>query len=204
MQNVKNIIFDFGNIFISIHFSKTKEAFEKLGIRNYDQFFSQHHASPLFEDLEVGRISPEQFYEGFRSLIGTPISNEQIKEAWNAMLGDYWLEKLDWLDTIKSKYRLFLFSNTNKIHYDFFVPEYARLTGGKNLNDHFVKAYYSHELGLRKPYPESYEAILKEQGLLAAETVFVDDTIGNIEGAKAVGLQTIHLPPPQSVLDLKL
>ena len=178
--------------------------FEKLGIRNYDHFFSQHHASPLFEDLEVGKISPEQFYEGFRSLIGTSVSNEQIKEAWNAMLGNYWLEKLDWLDTIKNKYKLFLFSNTNKIHYDFFVPEYARLTGGKNLNEHFVKAYYSHELGLRKPYPESYKAILKEQELLAAETVFIDDTIGNIEGAKAVGLQTIHLPPPQSVLDLKL
>jgi putative hydrolase of the HAD superfamily len=204
MQNIKNIIFDFGNIFINIHFSKTQEAFKNLGVRNYDQLFSQHHASSLFEDLEIGKISPNEFYEGFRFLTETSLSNEQIRDAWNAMLGDYSLEKLNWLDTVKNRYNLFLFSNTNKIHYDFFIPEYARLTGGKNLNDHFIKAYYSHELGLRKPYPESYRAILNEQNLQAAETVFIDDTIGNIEGAKAAGLQTIHLPPPQSVMDLGL
>ncbi|MDR0792347.1 MAG: HAD family phosphatase, partial [Chitinophagaceae bacterium] len=130
MQNIKNIIFDFGNIFIDIHFSKTKEAFENLGVRNYDELYSQHHASSLFENLEIGIISPDEFYEEFRALSKTSLSNEQIKNAWNAMLGNYSPEKLNWLDTIKDKYKLFLFSNTNKIHHDFFTAEYSRLTGG--------------------------------------------------------------------------
>jgi putative hydrolase of the HAD superfamily len=76
--------------------------------------------------------------------------------------------------------------------------------GERPFNDYFVKAYYSHEFGLRKPYPESYAALLDAEGLKPEETLFIDDTLKNIEGAKAAGLQTIHLAPPATVLDLGL
>jgi len=70
-----------------------------------------------------------------------------------------------------------------------------------DFNKLFIKAYYSHEIGLRKPYPESFLYVLNKQHLNPGETLF---TLKNVEGAKQVGLQTIHLIPPATVLDLEL
>lgn len=75
---------------------------------------------------------------------------------------------------------------------------------GRDFNDCFVKAYYSHEMGLRKPAAESYQFILEEQKLNPEETLFIDDTIKNIEAAQELGFQTIHLPKPGSILALQL
>lgn len=204
MQQIKNIIFDLGGIFLEIHYQKTKDAFTKLGILDFDALFTQHHANHLFEDLETGKISETEFYERFRQDGKVNFTDAEIKEAWNAMLGDFPLERIEWLKTIKQKYNIFLFSNTNQIHYDAFMAIYTSNTGKADFNDHFIKAYYSQYLGLRKPYADSFLAILEEQNLLAEETLFIDDTIKNIEAADALGIQTIHLVAPKTVLDLEL
>jgi len=106
------------------------------------------------------------------------------------------------LHEIGKRYKVFLFSNTNKIHYDVFTESFRQRTG-EDFNNLLIKAYYSHEIGLRKPYPESYLYILNEQKLKPGETLFVDDTLKNIEGAKQAGLQTVHLVYPKTVLDLE-
>jgi len=204
MQKIKNIIFDLGGIFLEIHYQKTKDAFTNLGIEDFDAFFTQHHANHLFEDLETGKISEPEFYERFRQDGKVNFTDAEIKEAWNAMLGNFPLERIEWLKTIKTKYNVFLFSNTNQIHYDAFMSIYESNTGKADFNDHFIKAYYSQYLGLRKPYADSFLAILEEQNLLAEETLFIDDTIKNIEAADTLGIQTIHLVAPKTVLDLAL
>jgi putative hydrolase of the HAD superfamily len=203
MQEIKNIIFDLGGIFLNIDFSKTEKAFADLGVQ-FNDFYSQHHASELFELLETGKISPEEFHDSFVEETGLHLSYEELKNAWTALLVDFPIERLQWLQEIGKRYKIFLFSNTNKIHYDVFTEMFHEQTGFKDFNRLFVKTYYSHEMGLRKPYPESYLYILNEQQLRPEETLFIDDTLKNIEGAKQVGLQTIHLVYPETVLDLKL
>ena len=204
MQKIKNIIFDLGGIFINIDFARTERAFTELGLSNFNVYFTQHHASNLFELLETGKVSPAEFCDAFRKETGMNISNEQIIHSWNELLLDFPLERIEWLGKIRNKYNIYLFSNTNQIHYDSFIESFTNQTGLKDFNSYFIKAYYSHELGLRKPYPESFQYILDEQNLVAEETLFIDDTLKNVEGAKAIGLQTIHLAPPQTVLDLPL
>jgi putative hydrolase of the HAD superfamily len=204
MQQIKNIIFDLGGIFLEIHYQKTKDAFTNLGITDFDALFTQHHANHLFEDLEMGKISETEFYERFRHDGKVNFTDAEIKEAWNAMLGDFPLERIEWLKIIKQKYNVFLFSNTNQIHYNAFMAIYASNTGKADFNDHFIKAYYSQYLGLRKPYANSFLAILEEQNLKAEETLFIDDTIKNIEAADALGIKTIHLVAPKTLLDLEL
>jgi len=203
MQEIKNIIFDLGGIFLNIDFSKTEKAFADLGVQ-FNDFYSQHHVSELFELLETGKISPEEFHDSFVEETGLHLSYEELKNAWTALLVDFPIERLQWLQEIGKRYKIFLFSNTNKIHYDVFTEMFHEQTGFKDFNKLFVKTYYSHEMGLRKPYPESYLYILNEQQLRPEETLFIDDTLKNIEGAKQVGLQTIHLVYPETVLDLKL
>lgn len=204
MQKIKNIIFDLGGIFIEIHFSATEKAFYDLGVTNWSQFYTQSTASDLFEKLETGKIISEEFYEGFRKESRVSLTDRQIRNAWNAMLGSFPSERLEWLEKIGEKYNIYLFSNTNLIHYDAFQKIYRESTGKQNFDDYFTKAYYSHRLGVRKPYPESFTKLLQAENLNPAETLFVDDTEKNIEGAKLAGLQTILLLPPKTVCDLEL
>ena len=204
MQPIKNIIFDLGGIFMNLDFKLTERAFVELGITQFSAMYSQHHSNDLFEQLETGKITAGEFYEVFRKESKSQLTNEQIKTAWNALLLDFPAERLEWLDVIRHKYKVYLFSNTNIIHYDAFMEILCNNNGCTYFNTYFLKAYYSHQLGLRKPYRESYQKILEEQGLLAAETLFIDDTAKNIEGAQNAGLQTIHLVAPMTVLDLSL
>jgi putative hydrolase of the HAD superfamily len=204
MNNIKNIIFDLGGVFMNVDFKITQQAFIDLGIKEFPAMFSQHHSNELFEQLETGKITATELYQSFRQLTGSTLTDQQIKTAWNALLLDFPPERLQWLDNIRQKYKVYLFSNTNIIHYDAFMDIFTRSTGKSDLNQYFIKAYYSHELGLRKPYVESYLKILEEQQLVAAETLFIDDTAKNIEGAQKAGLQTIHLVAPTTVLDLAL
>jgi FMN phosphatase YigB (HAD superfamily) len=202
--HIKNIIFDLGGIFLNIDYSLTEKAFIELGVTNFADFYTQHNASTLFEDLETGKITPEDFCDALRTISTIPLTNEQIYTAWNAMLLDLPTERLIWLEVIRQRYNVYLYSNTNKIHYQAFLTIAKKVMGEKHFNDYFIKAYYSHELGLRKPYAASYTAILHEQNLAATETLFIDDTIKNIEGAAEAGLQTLHLIAPQTVLDIDL
>jgi putative hydrolase of the HAD superfamily len=124
------------------------------------------------------------------------------------MLLDFPLERLQWLDQIKNKYNIYLFSNTNAIHYMAFTAIYAQtapLVGlNPNFNHFFKTAYYSHTLKQRKPEVAAFEAVLQDSGLDAAKTLFIDDTISNIEGAQKAGLQTIFLNGVLTVQDLGL
>ncbi len=204
MQQIKNIIFDLGGIFMNIDYTLTEKAFIQLGATNFSDLYTQHHANELFEGLETGKVTPNQFYEGLRKTTNTTLSNDEIFKAWNAMLLDFPVERLQWLEQIKQRYNVYLYSNTNQIHYDAFIQIANAVIGANTFNSYFIKAYYSHEFGLRKPYAASYTAILKEQNILAAETLFIDDTLKNIQGAQEAGLQTIHLVAPKTVLDLNL
>lgn len=204
MKKIKNIIFDLGGIFIELDYLKTEKAFIDLGVTHFPELYSQHLATPLFEDLETGRIEAEEFYNTFCKNAGVNLSNEEIKDAWNAMLLNFPPERLRWLEDIAKKYRIYLFSNTNIIHYNALQKIYYKNTGLNNFDDFFIKAYYSHTLKMRKPNPASFLEILKIENLVAAETLFIDDTPKNIEGAKQVGLQTILLQPPKTVFDLEI
>jgi putative hydrolase of the HAD superfamily len=204
-KDIKNIIFDFGGVLLHIDFKKTHKAFEDLGIKDPAGYFSQHHASELFSLLETGHISNEAFYDLFRKEAENPLlTDEQIRDGWNAMLLHYAKENIALLKRLSGTYKLYLFSNTNQIHYDWFADLYQKEFNGQRLEDLFTVAWFSHEKGVRKPAAGVFTHMLEVEGLKAAETLFIDDTISNIEGAAKAGLKTHLLKSPAELLLLDL
>lgn len=204
MQNIKAIIFDLGGVILNIDYNKTRNAFGDLGVKNFDEMYSQKNANPLFHDLEEGKINEAEFYNAFRKSTHPGLTDQQIKTAWNAMLLDYREEALQTLTIIKHKYRMYLLSNTNSIHLQAFNKIYKDGNNNGVWEDYFDKIYYSHEIGYRKPGNEAYDYVLKENKLIASETLFIDDSLQNINAAKALGLQTIFLEEGMKVEDLEL
>ena len=202
MEGIKNIIFDLGGVIMDIDVKQTLKAFSNLGIKDIEKIFGHGFAASFVSDHEAGKISDEEFLEEIKKLIAGEVRDEIVIDAWNALLLRFPPERIQLLKELKSRYRVFLYSNTNAIHYDKF-SEMFRQEYGFELEDLFEKAYYSHSLGHRKPNPEGFDLIVKENNLDVKETLFVDDAFINVEGAIKTGLKGLYMPPGLFITDIK-
>lgn len=192
MEKIKNIIFDYGNVIFAIDFLRTQNALSRLGIPNVAGFFAHKGHNQLFDDFETGSITPAQFRDGIRKVAEKlELTDQQIDDAWNSLLIGVSGNNHDVLLEVKDKYRTFLLSNNNKIHYDWIIAYLQKDFGFNNYDDFFERAYFSQDTTMCKPNPAIFEMVLKENNLVAEETLFIDDSPQHIEGAKKAGVNTL-------------
>jgi putative hydrolase of the HAD superfamily len=204
MQKIENIIFDLGGVLLDIDHNLTRAAFERLGVTNFDEMYSQANANHLFQQLETGDISDEEFYKQFNRLTGLNRPVSEMETAWNAMLLSFRENSLEYLNTLRNHYKIFLLSNTNLIHLKSFHKIYNQKKREKSFDAYFDRAFYSCNIGLRKPDTNCFQWVLNELTIEPEKTLFIDDSAHNIEGAKKTGLQTILLKQGEKIEDLKL
>jgi putative hydrolase of the HAD superfamily len=204
MQKIENIIFDLGGVLLDIDYNLTRTAFEKLGVANFDEMYSQVAADKLFQKLETGKISEENFYKEFNRCTGLHLSEQEINKAWNAMLLSFREDSLSYLETLTPRFRIFLLSNTNNIHLNCFYQIYHQKERSKSFEQLFDKAFYSFEIGLRKPDVDCYEWVINDLQVDPRTTLFIDDSINNIHGAEKAGLQTLLLTPEMKIETVEL
>ena len=203
MKKIKNIVFDLGGVIMNLDVPKTIEAFKALGIQNIVNDTGHHYQYSFFYDFEIGKISENDFLESLFNLSDKSPNHLEIITAWNAMILDMPKERIDFLKELRKNYSLYLLSNTNKIHQKEYLDTFKN-SFNSSFNDLFKKAYYSHEIGVRKPDEAIFKFILQDSNLVAEETLFVDDAISNIEGAKKVGIKTYHVQNYDTVNILKV
>jgi len=203
ISNIKNIIFDLGGVILNLDIPATSRAFIALADHSPNQLEGLK-TDETYLQLEVGEINRNQFCDTVRKYYSNSPSNEAIIDAWNAMILDIPKERIDFLNNLKKRYRTFLFSNTNEIHLEHYNAFLKKNHGIEDFQPFFEKVYYSHIIRLRKPFPEAFEYILKDRNIKAEETLFVDDTLENIETAANLGLQVYHCQPPEGIFGLKM
>lgn len=205
MLNYQNkaIIFDLGAVLLNLDFQKTLSGFEALTHRKLSKeiFFEVD----FFLEFEKGNITSAEFRNGVRKWLQTEASDSQIDRAWNALLLDFPLERIALLKKLGKTNRIFLLSNTNEIHkaaFDQIYEETVRPFHPEAFDSLFEKAYYSHDLLDRKPNPSIYRKVLEMNALEASNTIFIDDNRENILGARSIGIESIHLEAPLTILDI--
>lgn len=193
---INAIIFDFGDIFINLDKPATISGLQKLGMKEWNNEFDQLNLS-----FEVGTISPEDFVGGFQKQLPNA-SKEEILKAWNAVLADFPFYRLEFLQELSKKYRLFLLSNTDSIHINTF-EEKSGVSFYKDFYACFEKVYFSFDIGMRKPDPKIYQFVLEQNNLVAENTLFVDDKTENTDSAAALGIKVWNLQVgKEDVVDL--
>jgi putative hydrolase of the HAD superfamily len=199
----KNIIFDFGGVIINIDYNLTAKAFRDMGLSNFDELFSKAKQKQLFDLYEKGLITSHEFRTELKMAFNIKPSTALIDNAWNAMLLDLPQERIDLLDSLKSTHRTFLLSNTNEIHINTIYDSLNKNMGIPDFSVYFEKVYLSYQVKMRKPDLEIFDLVLNENGLIAEETLFIDDSQQHIEAAKRLGIQTYLLDvTKESILDL--
>ena len=202
MTEIKSIIFDLGGVILNLNYSKTEDEFKKIGVLNFKEFYSQKKQTLLFDDFEKGKIKPEEFISSFKESENLKIKEIDFINAWNAMLLEIPIEKLQFIDDLKKDYKIILLSNTNEIHIKKFEDDLKKNNMLEQFYKCFDKIYYSSRIGKRKPEENCFNQVLEENGLIAENTLFIDDSIQHIEGAKKAGIKTFHLEKNKSILDL--
>jgi glucose-1-phosphatase len=197
-KTISNIIFDWGGVITNIDNQATIKAFTELGHNYFDEFFTQSDHEALFGKLEKGLIDPAEFYTEIRGVIGRNLSDNVIKKAWCEMLLDTPVERIEILKRLREKYSTYLLSNTNRIHAEFYNA-YLGKTYNINYRTLFKKAYYSYEMGMRKPDSDIFDSVLKHENLDPQRTLFIDDTEANIAAASTFGIIALHLTKENTI-----
>ena len=199
LDGIKNIVFDLGGVILNIDYNKPAEAFKELGVNDFSKLYSKAAQDDLFNKLETGKIPQQSFFDEIRNITKLELSNEKIEHAWNTIILDFPAERIKLLEILKNNYRTFLLSNTNIIHYHYYNDIFSRQYYYQNLGDIFKQAYYSHEIGLRKPGKDIYEYVLKNSQLIPQETLFLDDSVPNIESAGELGIKTFLITEEEPI-----
>jgi putative hydrolase of the HAD superfamily len=203
-KTADNIIFDLGGVIINLSFQKMVDEFNKIKIggKDFNTLYSKHKQNPLFDLFETGKITEADFRAQLQALLEINITDEQFDQCWNSILLDIPQERIQLLQQIGKSKRIFLLSNTNAIHKTCFDALVKKQFGLESLDSLFEKAYYSHLVGDRKPNASIFELVVNENKLDKSKTLFIDDSIQHIEGAKLVGLNTYHLIEPDNIVAL--
>ena len=200
MKKCKTIIFDLGAVILNINYQNTIDEFTKLGVNNAATLYSKKVQTNLFNQIETGMISSDEFLKALQKETKNANIN-QVEKAWNAMLLDLPEERVHLIKKLKNNHTIYLLSNTNAIHIDAFKKQ----LGNKKwlaFCKLFDKMYLSHELGLRKPDVKIFEYILNEQKLKAEEVFFIDDSPQHIASAKKIGIHCHHLLDDENIITL--
>lgn len=197
--NIKNIIFDLGAVIINIDTERTANAMKELGFNDpaspaggFEQSYTLFKQLDLFDQLEKGLIGPDYFRNELRKHIKDKVEDYKLDVAWGAMLLDFPQERIELIKELKKRYNVYLLSNTNEIHYKQYSNDFLNQYGFE-FDNLFVKAYYSFQMGTRKPEFDIFKKVISENKMNPRETLFIDDLQINIESAKKAGLQTMWI-----------
>ena len=201
MPKIKNVIFDLGGVLLNIDSDAVARNLASIGLDPI-KVFENHDVKDLLLEFETGRVTTSEFRARMKKHIGREdLDDATFDLIWCSILLDFNPRSIETLRGIRQKYRVFLLSNTNQLHYDSFSADFLRHFG-YSFDSLFEQAFYSFRMGLAKPDCAIFEAVLTSLSLSPDETLFIDDTLANTEAASLLGLHTIHVVRNAGVSDL--
>ena len=190
-ETIKNIIFDLGGVLVGLDSARCINAFRQIGCDDVAVYVEQHRTEDLFLDIELGRATTQDFCQEVRTMSHCDVADEQIVWAWNQLLTSVAAEKKARLKALASRYRLFLLSNTNEMHWQKCRDELLASHEGSG-EEYFERVFLSFEMHKKKPDADIFRQTLRDAGITAAETLFIDDSADNCRTAASLGLTVMH------------
>lgn len=193
MRQFKNIIFDLGGVLLDLDINRCMTEFEKVGLHDIRRWMTGTNELGFLKEYECGGLTTLQFRVKIREEAGRALSDGEIDRVWNSMLKEIPEYKLELLLTLRKKYRLYLLSNTNDLHWNVCIPKFEYR--GLRVGDFFTHVFLSYQMHQAKPDIVIFQTVLKEAKLLPEETLFIDDSLENCRAAASLGINVFHYVP---------
>lgn len=192
-KTIDTVILDLGGVLIDVDYEGTARAFAALGCHDFAALYSKAKQSDIFDRFETGALETAAFRDELRQYIDPSLHDEQIDHCWNAMLGSIPQERMELVARLRDRYKVLLLSNTNSLH----VPAFLRIVREQNAIEDFRGlfdgAYFSNEMGMRKPDPAIFLHVLELHNSEPDRSLFIDDSPQHVQGAGKAGLNAEHL-----------
>lgn len=188
------LLYDLGGVILSIDFDRTFEHWSRHSGIPPSTIKARFRHDEDFHAHECGRLEGPEFYDWVRRTVGFRLDDATVLEGWLALLGDEIPETVDAIRRLDGRIPQYVFSNTNVEHEEVWSPR---------LRDALAPmqgVFTSCRIGLRKPNAEAFHHVAREMGVAPERILFFDDTLPNVEGARAAGLQAVHVRSPEDVV----
>lgn len=174
--------------------------FREAGL-DTDLYMGDYGQKDFFLDVEIGKISAEEFCEKMAEAAGREsVSWDEAQYCWLGFIRDVPVERLHNLLKLKEKYHVCLLSNTNPFIMDFTRSEKFS-TEGKPISFYFDTLFCSYEMKAYKPNLDIFQMALATDNMKADETIFIDDSLKNIKAAESLGIHSLHVEPDEDWID---
>lgn len=193
MSDVDALLFDFGGVIVGIDFDRVCACWARHAGVDVERVRSRFTHGRAYMRHETGDIDAARYYAAVREELGLPLADEQLAEGWAEVFVGEIEETVALVRQVAERMPAYLFSNTNRAHFDLWSSRYAAALTP------FRRVFVSCALGRRKPDPDSFLHVAREIGAPPGRILFFDDTLSNIEGARAAGMPAVHVRSPQDV-----
>ena len=181
---IKNIIFDLSEVIISGYHGAEKIIERQYAILGEEFKKQKLFKNEYFLDLMRGKISEEEYLEELLQGTNWNISVEQLKAAIRQNLNQPVLGTMEIVKELKGKYQLILLSDHTREWMEYIEEN------NRDLKI-FDKKIFSYDIGAVKSDKQTFKIVLEQTGIVADETLFIDDYEKNVKNAEAVGIHGI-------------
>ena len=190
---IRAVIWDFGGVLLRTEdYTPRDKLAESIG-KKREELEYLLYAGESSRSAQSGQITWQAHLDYVAGSLGLqPYEMEDFLERfWKGDRLD--ADLLNSIRSLKKHYKMGLLSNAFENLREL-IGEYWK------FDDVFDKVIVSAEVGMMKPEARIYQLMLRELEVAAAEAVFVDDFLENVESAREVGLYAIHFKSPQQAL----
>ena len=192
---IEALLFDLGGVIVELDWERVFDHWARCAGKPLAPIRAGFGFDVPYQRHERGEIGAADYYESLRRSLQLDITDAQFDAGWKALFVDTIPETVKMIRAIRGHIPLYLFSNSNAAHQEAWAARFA------DALEPFEKVFVSSEIGRRKPTRESFEHVAHEIGVSPASILFFDDMVENVEGARAAGLQAVHVRSPQDVRD---
>ncbi len=187
------LVFDLGNVLIEIDFMRCVRYWSRRARVHSAQIITRFRMDRHYEAFERGHLSPEAYFGILRRQLGIQLDDAEMAAGWNRIILDEKPGIRACMLQLKRHVPLYILTNTNTVH--------AAEWGARHLSllEHFDQVFVSSLMGCRKPDAAAYQFVLTHIGVPADEVLFLDDTLENVQGAAAAGMQAVHAQRPEDI-----
>ncbi len=177
------VVFDLGGILIDVDVGRCLAVWSRHSGLPAAELAGRFRIDAAYERFERGEIDAGAYYEALRRRLGVRLTDRQLEEGWNAVLGGERPGAGEAVAMAAARGPVFLLTNTNAVH------ESVWSTAHRALLAPFRDWFVSSRMGCRKPEPAIYRKVIEGVGLPPQRILFFDDAPENVAGALAAGIR---------------
>lgn len=178
------VIFDLGGVVVELDSDRLIHQVSRLVGHPFEDVQEVVYHQELLLPLELGRISPQEYYEGLKGKLQLPWTYDQFVRSWNDTLSEN-TEVTGIIQRLHQHHKLTVLTNTNALHLHYIKTQFPSLSV-------FHDWVASCEVGLRKPDSEIYRLAVGRADVHPNAVLYIDDRPELVEAGRAAGLTAIR------------